>query len=121
MYQGKAVMDWNTSLVEVNSNRHPILRDSENYQIVRCTYDFDHERNDNTITLTLVHRMNGERKRLQFTGVTCDHPLSQNDGIYILDTQYRQWEKSKRIEVGEYFEDGGVYFYAEGVEEVEDS
>jgi hypothetical protein len=109
---------WHTPIAEVDANRHPILPNSERYKIVRCVYDFDQEHGQNTITLTMVHRETGDRRCLQFSGVSCAHPLQGYYGIYVLDTSYRQWEMRVRIEVGEFYEDGGVYFLAESVEEL---
>ena len=116
-------MDWHTPIAEVDANRHPVLPDSERYEIARCVYDFDFEGGASTITLTLtlVHRQTGDRRRLRFAGVSCSHPLSGYHGLYILDTGYRQWERRVRVEVGEFFEDGGVYFLDESVEEVPDA
>lgn len=111
-------MDWHTPIAEVDANRHPVLPDSERYEVTRCVYDFDYEDGKSTITLALLHRQTGERRCLRFVGVSCSHPLSGYHGIYILDTSYRQWERRVRIEVGEFFEDGGVYFLAESVEEM---
>jgi hypothetical protein len=111
-------LDWHTPIAEVDDHRHPILPQSERYEIVRCVYDFNQELEQNTITLTMVHRQKGDRRCLRFNGVSCNHPLHGYYGIYILDTSYRQWERSVRIEVGECFEDGGVYFLAESVEEI---
>jgi hypothetical protein len=111
-------MDDYTPIAEVNANRHPILVDSEQYQIVRCAYDFNRETGENTIMLTLAHRTNQTRRRLRFTGVSCNHSLDGCIGVYILDTSYRQWEKRVRVEVGEFYEDGGVYFRAASVEEM---
>lgn len=112
------MLDWHTPIAEVDANRHPVLPNSEQYEIVRCAYDFDSEGGEHTVTLTMVHRQTGDRRRLRFAGVACFHPLSDHYGIYVLDTGYRQWEQRVRIEVGEFFEDGGVYFLAESVEEI---
>jgi hypothetical protein len=111
-------MDWHTPIAEVDANRHPVLPESERYQIARCVYDFDAEGGESSITLTLVHRQTGDRRRLRFAGVSCSHPLAGYYGLYIVDTSYRQWERRVRVEVGEFFEDGGVYFLAESVEEI---
>jgi hypothetical protein len=108
-----------TPIDEIESHRHPILPLSEQFEIVRFQYDFNREVGENTIALTMVHRQSKQRKCLRFAGVTCSHPLSGQIGIYILDTAYRQWDRSAKIEVGEYFEDGGVYFFAESVEEAD--
>jgi hypothetical protein len=107
-----------TTFAEVDANRHPILPDSERYEIVRYIREVNIESGMNTITLTLIHRQTGERKCLRFDGVSHSHPLMGCTGLYIVDTSYRQWEQRVRIEVGEYFEDGGVYFQAESVEEI---
>ena len=111
-------MDWHTPMTEVDAHRHPVLPNSERYEVVRYVYDFDHENGTHTITLTLVHRSTGERRCLRFSGVSCDHPLRHCEGLYIVDTSYRQWEQRVRIEVGECFEEGGVYFLAESVEDI---
>jgi hypothetical protein len=102
----------------MDANRHPILADSEKYEIVRFQYDLSYESGENTIVLTMVHRVTGDRRCLRFMGVSSSHPLTGCIGIYIVDTAYRQWEKRVRVEVGEFYEDGGVYFLAESVEEV---
>lgn len=107
-----------TSIAEVDTYRHPILPNSERFEIVRFLYEFDREMGQSSITLTLVSRDTAERKCLRFSQIRCSHPLERYFGIYILDTAYRQWEREIRIEVGEYYEDGGVYFYAESVEEL---
>ena len=107
-----------TPRTEVDQHRHPILPNSERFEIVRFLYDFDRESDQSNITLTLVSRDTRERKTLRFSGVRCSHPLEEYFGIYILDTAYRQWERDRRIEVGEYCEEGGVYFYAASVEEI---
>src|SRR5579872_2607401 len=107
-----------TPIAEVAAHRHPILPNSERFEITRFVYDFNREAGESSITLTLVSQDTGERKCLRFSHVRCRHPLEGYFGIYILDTSYRQWQRDVRIEVGEYFEDGGVYFYAESVEEL---
>jgi hypothetical protein len=103
---------------EIDAHRHPILPNSERFEILRFVYDFDREAGENTITLTLVSRDTADRKTLRFSGVRSTHPLADYFGIYVVDTSYRQWDRDARIEVGEYFEDRGVYFYAKSVEEV---
>lgn len=110
--------DSHTPAAEVEAHRHPIFPDSERYEIVRYVYDFDREANHSVITLTFLSEQTKQRKCLRFSGVRCDHPLSGYFGLYILDTKYRQWQADVRIEVGEYYEEGGVYFYAASVEEV---
>ncbi len=54
-----------------------------------------------------------------FRGVTLHEPLTNVSAIYIMDTSYRGWEERVRVEVGELYEEGGVYFLAESVEEAD--
>src|SRR5262245_8469249 len=107
-----------TPIEEIDAHRHPILPNSQDYDVVRCIYDFDQEHNQNSVTLTLVDRVSGDRRCLRFSGVKCEHPLKGCPAVYILDVRHRQWDRI-RVEVGEFYEEGGVCFLAETVEIVE--
>jgi hypothetical protein len=111
-------MKMNTPIPEIAAHRHHILPNSQDYEVVRCVYDFDSEHDQKCVILTLVNRYTRERRCLRFSGVECDHPLKDSLGIYILDANYRQWERF-HVEVGEIFEEGGVHFLAESVEQIE--
>lgn len=107
-------MHIHTPPIEVDANRHPILPSSEHYDLRRVVHDIDRDRRRETIELTLCR--DDDRRVLWFEGVESYSPLRDPVGLYILDLAYRQWEK--RIEVGEYCEDMGVYFIADSVEDV---
>ena len=75
------------------------------------------ETGDSTLVLHLAHRETSERRVLSFSGAGCDHPLKHSYGLYLLDIRYRGWE-GLRVEVGEFFEEGGIYFHAAEVRDV---
>jgi len=105
-----------TPFDEVEQHRHPILPDSERYRLVRAHYDIRYDGGDSNVTLYLQHQETAETRCLLFAGATLRHPISEVHGLYILDIRYRGWELS--VEVGEYFEDGGVFFHARSVRDI---
>jgi hypothetical protein len=109
--------DHYTPHAEIEAHRHPVLPGSEHYRITRIQHDADLESGQSTLVLHLAHRQTGERRVLSFTGAQCDHLLAHHYGLYLLDIRHRGWE-SLRVEVGEFFEDGGVYFYAADVRDI---
>jgi|ERR1035441_783807 hypothetical protein len=106
-----------TPHAEIEAHRHPILPGSENYRITRIQHDANLESGESAVILHLAHRKTGERRVLSFTGGGCDHPLKHYYGLYLLDIRYRGWE-DLRVEVGEFFEEGGVYFHATDVRDI---
>ena len=106
-----------TSHPEIEAHRHPVLPGSEHYRITRIQHDADLDSGESTVVLHFAHRETGERRVLSFSGAGCDHPLMHYYGLYVLDIRYRGWE-DLRVEVGEFFEEGGVYFHAADVRDV---
>ncbi len=105
-----------TPFEEVEQHRHPILLDSQQYRLIRAIYDIRYDGGDSSVSLDLQHDDTTETRRLLFDCVTLRDPLSEVYGLYILDIRYRGWEFG--VEVGEYFEEGGVFFHARSVREV---
>ena len=105
-----------TPFDEVKQHRHPILPDSHCYRLVRALYDIRYDGGDSSVTLDLQHDDTAEMRRLLFEGVSLRNPLSEVYGLYILDIRYRGWELT--VEIGEYFEEGGVFFHARSVRDV---
>jgi hypothetical protein len=108
-----------TPFDEVAAHRHPILLGSEYYRISRIQHDANLESGVSILILHLLHRETGERRVLSFTGGGCDHPLKHCIGLYLMDIRYRGWE-DLRVEVGEFYEEGGVFFYATDVRDITD-
>jgi hypothetical protein len=106
-----------TPFDEIKVHRHPILSNSERYRLTRIQHDANLETGDSTIVLHLAHRETGERRVFSFTGGGCRHPLADCIGLYLMDIRYRGWE-DLRVEVGEFYEEGGVFFYARDVREI---
>jgi hypothetical protein len=105
-----------TPFEEVEQHRHAILPDSHRYSLLRARYDIRLDGGESSVTLDLQHNTTGERRRLRFEGATVSHALDQLYGLYILDIRYRGWEQA--VEVGEAFEEGGVFFHARTVRDV---
>jgi hypothetical protein len=105
-----------TPFDEVEQHQHPILPDSQLYRLIRARYDLRYDGGDSSVTLDLQHNETAATRRLLFEGVLLRNPLSDVYGLYILDIRYRGWELG--VEVGEYFEEGGVFFHARNVRDV---
>lgn len=108
-----------TPFDEVEAHRHSILPGSECYRITRIQHDANLETGESTVILHLAHRESGERRVLSFTGGGCDHPLKHCIGLYLMDIRYRGWE-DLGVEVGEFYEEGGVLFHARDVRDITD-
>lgn len=102
-----------TQFDEVEQHRHPILPDSQHYRLIRARYDIRYDGSESSVVLDLQHKDTGGTRRLRFDGASISRTLEQPYGLYILDIRYRGWELG--VEVGEYFEEGGVYFHARSV------
>jgi hypothetical protein len=102
---------------EVESSRHPVLPDSEDYRITRIQQDMRLDGGESTMVLHLCHRYRGVRRVLRFSGVDCRHELAGNCSLYIINIGSRCWEGLK-IEVGEYFESKAAYFHAADVQDI---
>ena len=105
-----------TPFEEVEQHRHPVMPDSHRYELLRARYDIRYDGVESTVTLDLRHRDTGECRRLRFEGAGAGHALSNLCGLYILNIRYRGWESG--VEVGEYYEEGGVFFHARSVRDV---
>jgi len=101
---------------EIDQHRHPVLPESEHYHLIRARYDIRYDGSDSSITLDLQQNNTGERRRLVFDAVVIHRLLGEPYGIYIMDIRYRDGEFG--VEVGEYYEEGGVFFYASDARDV---
>lgn len=109
------------SMEETTKYRHGILPDAERYRVVRCKVDSDFIAGTTLLALTLSHMDTGAVRTLKFTNVGFNEPvlvaLRDATGLYLMDTSHLGWDKSVRIEVGDW--DGGPpLFWAETAEHI---
>ena len=101
---------------------HPTITNPERWKVARYEVELDLDTSlPSSITIELFSTSN-EVKRLRF-----DEPqlaefgpfqIPQITSIYIANTSSLGWESSRSIEVGGWFEDRDVLFWAAGVTEI---
>jgi hypothetical protein len=117
----------NSSLTheEIRTHQHPLLPNPSGYRVVRYEVDVDPDAQAVTSLVLTLHSASGEVRRLRFLQPSIPEfgpfqiPLGLFAGsVYVVDTSFRGWESSARIEVGSMAEDQPTFFYAQRVENV---
>lgn len=101
---------------------HPIVTTPEKWKVARYEVELDLDTSLLASITMELHSISSEVKRLKFDAPQLadfgPFQIPQISSIYIADTSSLGWESSRSIEVGGWFEDRDVLFWAAGVTEI---
>lgn len=116
-------MNKERTIKEIEENQHPILKDTKEYQVIRCQYDEDFIQQKAHLIITIRNKNNKETINLRFENVCFNESpfllLRDSCGLYLIDTSYLGYNSDQKVEVGDW--DGGPpIFWAEKVEKIKE-
>lgn len=103
-------------------HQHPLFRDQPDYVLERAVLDTGDASHETTAVLTFRHPPSDRVRSFRFTGVAftpgCGAVMNLRGylPVYVATLARRCWEGNSRIEVGD-TDPGGVWFWAEAIEE----